>query len=82
VNVLRLLLGKNLRAGWRQRWARRRLGRLRLADSLGLGDRRSVGILEVEGRRLLIGSTPQAVTLLAELDSSQLQNRIQNGSPA
>jgi len=67
MSALPLLLWKNLKAGWRRHWARQRMGRLRLADSLGLGDRRSAGILEVEGRRFLIGSTPHAVTLLAEL---------------
>jgi len=36
-------------------------------DSLGLGERRSVAVLEVEGRRFLIGATQHAVTLLGEL---------------
>jgi flagellar biosynthesis protein FliO len=53
---------------WKAPWAaRRRVGRLRLVDSLGLGERRSVAVLEVEGRRFLVGTTPQAVTLLGEL---------------
>jgi flagellar biogenesis protein FliO len=53
--------------GWQASWAKRRTGRLRLVDSLGLGERRSVAVLEVEGRRFLIGATPHAVTLLGEL---------------
>ena len=48
-------------------WARRPTKRLRLIESLGLGDRRFAGILEVDGRRFLIGTTPQTVTLLGEL---------------
>ena len=58
---------------WLSRWqarARRRTGRLRLVDSLALGERRFAGILEIEGRRFLIGTTPQAVTLLGELVST------------
>ncbi len=71
MDALRILLWKKLRAVWQRAWARRRTGRLRLADSLALGDRRSAGILEVEGRRFLIGTTAQAVTLLAELGGTQ-----------
>ncbi len=71
MNALRLLLWKKLRAGWQSAWVRRKTGRLRLADSLALGDRRSAGILEVEGRRFLIGTTAHAVTLLAELGGPQ-----------
>ena len=72
-----------LRVGWartraacatwlRRQWARRpaaQMEKLRLVHSLGLGERRSVFILAVEGRRFLVGSTPQSVTLLAELRS-------------
>ena len=55
---------------WQAQRARRRAGRLRLVDSLALGERRFAGILEIEGRRFLIGTTPQAVTLLGELGSN------------
>jgi flagellar biogenesis protein FliO len=34
-----------------------------------LGDRRSLAIVRVEGRRLLIGLTPSAVSLLSDLQS-------------
>ncbi len=56
-----------LRAYWKAHWTKRRTDRLRLVDSLGLGERRSVAVLEVEGRRFLIGATQHAVTLLGEL---------------
>lgn len=71
MNALRFLLWKKLRVAWQRAWVQRKTGRLRLADSLALGDRRSVGILEVEGRRFLIGTTAHAVTLLAELARAQ-----------
>lgn len=56
----------------RRQWARRSAAhteKLRLEHSLGLGERRTVFVLAVEGRRFLVGSTPQSVTLLAELSS-------------
>ena len=57
-----------IQQGFQQLRSRRRAaGRLRLVDSLSLGERRFAGILELEGRRFLIGATSQAVTLLAEL---------------
>ena len=36
-----------------------------------MGDRRSVAILCVEGRRLLVGLTPVQITVLAELATTQ-----------
>jgi len=82
INALWFLLWKKLRAGWQSAWVRRTTGRLRLADSLALGDRRSAGILEVEGRRFLIGTTAHAVTLLAELGGarSEAADGVGNGT--
>ena len=82
LKALWFLLRKKLRAGWQSAWVRRKTGRLRLADSLALGDRRSAGILEVEGRRFLIGTTAHAVTLLAELGGarSETADGVGNGS--
>jgi len=67
---------------WQRAWVQRKAGRLRLADSLALGDRRSAGILEVEGRRFLIGTTAHVVTLLAELGGarSEAADGVGNGS--
>ena len=56
----------------RRQWSRRSTAhteKLRLVHSLGLGERRTVFVLAAEGRRFLVGSTPQSVTLLAELSS-------------
>jgi flagellar biogenesis protein FliO len=44
---------------------------LAIETALSVGDRRSVAILNVEGRRLLIGLTPAQLTLLADLGTQQ-----------
>lgn len=46
----------------------RRARGLRLVESLSLGERRFVAVIEAEGQRLLIGATTQSVTLLAQLE--------------
>lgn len=43
-------------------------GRLRVEETLALGDRRYVSILEAEGERFLIGLTPQGIHLISRLD--------------
>lgn len=57
--------------GWDlKRWLgkpRRRQRRLRMVETLSLGERRLVGVLEVDGREFLIGATSHAVTLLGNL---------------
>ena len=53
-----------------KRWLskpRRRSRRLRMVETLSLGERRMVGVLEVDGREFLIGATAQSVALLSEL---------------
>mgnify|MGYP001555983101 CR=1 FL=1 len=58
--------------GWDlKRWLakpRRRQRRLRMVETLSLGERRLVGVLEVDGREFLIGATSHAVTLLSNLN--------------
>lgn len=49
---------------------RRRLRRLRMLETLSLGDRRFVAVISVDGRELLVGGTPQSLALLTELDSA------------
>lgn len=46
---------------------RRRERRLRLVETLALGERRFVAVLNVDGREFLVGATPQSVALLGEL---------------
>ena len=61
-------------------WALRR-GSLRLSrfaprgavaveTAISLGERRSLAIITVEGRRMLIGLTPASVSLITDLDSA------------
>lgn len=50
--------------------ARRKGGALGIETALSLGDRRSVVIVTVEGRRLLLGLAPNGVSLVTELQRS------------
>ena len=43
-------------------------GKLRVEETLALGDRRYVSILDAEGERFLIALTPQGISLLSRLD--------------
>lgn len=49
------------------RLARRSPKRLRLCESLPLGDRRFVAVLEFEGTRFLLGGTANSLVLLSRL---------------
>jgi flagellar biosynthetic protein FliO len=40
---------------------------LKLVESLAMGERRSIAIIEVEDKRFLVGNTPNQITLLASL---------------
>ncbi|HEY6764465.1 MAG TPA: flagellar biosynthetic protein FliO [Candidatus Sulfotelmatobacter sp.] len=53
---------------WIARLGRSTPRRLRLAESLPLGDRRFVAVLELDGSRFLLGATPSSLVLLARLD--------------
>jgi flagellar biogenesis protein FliO len=44
---------------------------LKVEETLALGDRRFVSILEAEGERFLIGLTPQGIHLLSRLDPGE-----------
>lgn len=41
---------------------------LRLVESLSMGEKRSIAVIEVAGKVLLVGNTPHQITLLASLD--------------
>jgi flagellar protein FliO/FliZ len=43
-------------------------GNMAVETAIGLGERRSLVIVAVEGRRLLLGLTPAQVSLVAELN--------------
>ena len=63
--------GRGLRAkpwfGWIARLGRSTPRRLRLAESLALGDRRFVAVVEFDGSRFLLGGTASSLVLLARL---------------
>jgi len=62
-------LWRQLRACWKRlrQWGRRAPRRLRLCDSLPLGERRFVAVVEFESSRFLLGGTTSSLVLLARL---------------
>jgi flagellar protein FliO/FliZ len=50
---------------------RRATGALAIESSLPLGDRRSLVVLTVEGRRLLLGLAPGQISMVTELQPRQ-----------
>jgi flagellar biogenesis protein FliO len=50
-----------------QRFSRRAPRRLRLCESLPLGERRFVAVVEFETERFLVGGTPSSMVLLSRL---------------
>jgi len=62
--------GTRMRQWWQRvaRLSRRTPRQLRLAESLALGDRRFVAVIEYERARFLIGGTSASLVLLARLD--------------
>jgi flagellar protein FliO/FliZ len=70
VGVVLALLGGAAWALKRSNTLRR--GRLPIAveTAVALGDRRSLVVVSVEGRRLLLGLTPQHVSLVTELKAA------------
>ncbi|MGE0394803.1 MAG: FliO/MopB family protein [Vicinamibacterales bacterium] len=61
---------------------RRAAGPLRVETALSLGERRTLVIVGVEGRRLLLGVTPASVALVAELDRGDAFDRALAGRAA
>lgn len=57
------------RGGW-QGGLRKGPRPLQVETAIGLGDRRQLVIVSVEGRRLLLGVTPMHVALVTELSAS------------
>jgi flagellar protein FliO/FliZ len=49
-----------------------RPGAINVETAVALGERRSLVIVSVEGRRLLLGLTPTTMSLVAELPSAAL----------
>jgi flagellar biogenesis protein FliO len=59
-----------LRSIWGRVSVRRRERSLRVCETVSLGDKRFVAVLEFERQRFLIGVTSQSVSLLQGLGSS------------
>jgi flagellar biogenesis protein FliO len=55
-------------SGWRQRSVRGK--QLRVRETLSLGERRFVAVLECDERRFLIGGTGASISILADLTSA------------
>jgi hypothetical protein len=68
-------LWRQVRAWWKRlrRLTQRAPRRLRLCDSLPLGERRFVAVVEFERSRFLVGGTSSSLVLLARLGNGQVQ---------
>jgi flagellar biogenesis protein FliO len=67
-----------VRVGWGSRPQRQ----LRLCETLGLGERRFLAVVEFEQQRFLIAGTASSVALLAELPAPPERQDAMTGEPA
>ena len=56
--------------------ARRAAGSMHVETALSLGERRSLVIVTVEGRRLLLGTAPNYVSLVTELGAASFDKAL------
>ena len=67
-------LGARLHSAWKwmdQSYTRQRLStRLKVAETVSLGEKRLVSILQVDGAQFLIGGTANSISLLATIEAS------------
>lgn len=70
-------LWERVLAFWQRllRVSRRAPRRLRLCESLALGDRRFVAVVEFERARFLVGGTPSSLVLLSRLQDAGARPR-------
>jgi len=54
-----------------QAWTKRTPKQLRLAETLALGERQFVSIIEFGAERYLIGRTPSSLSVLAQLPANR-----------
>lgn len=57
---------------------RRTTTTMRIEGALPLGDRRSLVVVDVEGRRLVIGMSPASVSLITELTVAPFDSTLQS----
>lgn len=62
------LISKAWKWLWQQQVSRSNVSRLRLENSISLGQKRFAAVIEVQGMRFLVGGGPSNVELLARLD--------------
>ena len=60
-------LWTQLRAAWQGVSMQRRQRRLRLSESLSLGEKRLIAVVEFEEQRFLVAATPESISLLRSL---------------
>jgi hypothetical protein len=70
-------LWRSARSLWQRmlRLSRRAPRRLRLCESLPLGERRFVAVVEFEDSRFLVGGTSASLVLLARLENTRNENK-------
>jgi hypothetical protein len=80
VSAAEAATGRGIARWWNQSrvWARRILGasrrperRLRVAETVALGERRFVAVVEFEQARFLVGGTSASLSLLARLSNTE-----------
>lgn len=49
---------------------------LRIVDALPLGPKKQIYVVEVQGRRLVVGAGPESITLLSEFNDEELDERL------
>lgn len=70
-----------LRAFFRGLAIRRRERSLRLCESLPLGEKRLLAVVQFEGRRFLVGATSQSISLLDRLDPAPVGRQKRDSLP-
>lgn len=60
----------------------KRVKSLRLLETVSLGERRYVALIEAQGQRLLIGTTPQSMTLLSDFGGLRAGDSLHGASGA
>ena len=60
-------LWTRLQSAWGSIRVQRRARRLRMTESLSLGEKRLLAVVEFEGQRFLVAATPERITLLQTL---------------
>ena len=73
--------GRHVIAIWKRvlRFSRREPRRLRLCESLPLGERRFVAVVEFDEARFLVGGTPSSLVLLSRLEDAEASNQAEDG---